>query len=65
MPAASTGKPGSLKDPVVASLFSIKDPEQRFEDLREIGHGSFGAVFFVSFFFSFLSFLFKKLMGTY
>ncbi|EFO25500.1 STE/STE20/TAO protein kinase [Loa loa] len=46
MPAASTGKPGSLKDPTIASLFSVKDPEQRFEDLREIGHGSFGAVFF-------------------
>ncbi|CAG9534831.1 unnamed protein product [Cercopithifilaria johnstoni] len=46
MPTASIGKPGSLKDPVVASLFSVKDPEQRFEDLREIGHGSFGAVFF-------------------
>ncbi|MCP9258326.1 Serine/threonine-protein kinase TAO1 [Dirofilaria immitis] len=46
MPAASIGKPGSLKDPAVASLFSVKDPEQRFEDLREIGHGSFGAVFF-------------------
>uniref|UniRef100_A0A0R3RQN7 non-specific serine/threonine protein kinase n=1 Tax=Elaeophora elaphi TaxID=1147741 RepID=A0A0R3RQN7_9BILA len=46
MPTASTGKPGSLKDPAVAALFSVKDPEQRFEDLREIGHGSFGAVFF-------------------
>ncbi|OZC06299.1 hypothetical protein X798_06710, partial [Onchocerca flexuosa] len=46
MPAASIGKPGSLKDPAIASLFSVKDPEQRFEDLREIGHGSFGAVFF-------------------
>ncbi|VDO39729.1 unnamed protein product [Brugia timori] len=47
MPAASIGKPGSLKDPAVASLFCVKDPEQRFEDLREIGHGSFGAVFFL------------------
>uniref|UniRef100_A0A915PGN9 non-specific serine/threonine protein kinase n=1 Tax=Setaria digitata TaxID=48799 RepID=A0A915PGN9_9BILA len=46
MPSVSTGKPGSLKDPAIASLFSVKDPEQRFEDLREIGHGSFGAVFF-------------------
>ncbi|VDM06768.1 unnamed protein product [Wuchereria bancrofti] len=46
MPATSIGKPGSLKDPAVASLFCVKDPEQRFEDLREIGHGSFGAVFF-------------------
>ncbi|VDN01424.1 unnamed protein product [Thelazia callipaeda] len=43
---APTSKPGSLKDPEIAALFSVKDPEQRFEDLREIGHGSFGAVFF-------------------
>lgn len=41
-------KPGSLKDPTVAALFSTKDPESRYEDLREIGHGSFGAVYFVS-----------------
>ncbi|VDM39437.1 unnamed protein product [Toxocara canis] len=46
MPSQLPAKPGSLKDPAVAALFSNKDPEQRFEDLREIGHGSFGAVFF-------------------
>lgn len=57
MPTASIGKPGSLKDPAVASLFSVKDPEQRFEDLREIGHGSFGAVFFVNFFFILFDFI--------
>ena len=39
-------KPGSLKDPEVAELFSSSDPEKRFTDLREIGHGSFGAVYF-------------------
>ncbi|CAJ0943003.1 unnamed protein product, partial [Mesorhabditis belari] len=39
-------KPGNLKDPTVASLFSAKDPELRFDDLREIGHGSFGAVYY-------------------
>uniref|UniRef100_A0A914WVB1 non-specific serine/threonine protein kinase n=1 Tax=Plectus sambesii TaxID=2011161 RepID=A0A914WVB1_9BILA len=48
MPVASSQKPGSLKDPTVAQLFSTNDPEKRFEDLREIGHGSFGAVFFAT-----------------
>lgn len=39
-------KPGIIKDPVIAALFSNKDPELRYQDLREIGHGSFGAVYF-------------------
>ncbi len=39
---------GSLKDPEVAELFYKEDPEKLFTDLREIGHGSFGAVYFVS-----------------
>ncbi|KAH9523282.1 Serine/threonine-protein kinase TAO1 [Bulinus truncatus] len=42
----SLPKPGNLKDPEVAGLFSNDDPERFFEDLREIGHGSFGAVYF-------------------
>ena len=41
-------KPGNLKDPDVAGLFSTDDPEKTFQDLREIGHGSFGAVYYVS-----------------
>lgn len=45
----SLPKPGNLKDPEVAGLFSGDDPEKIFGDLREIGHGSFGAVYFVSF----------------
>uniref|UniRef100_A0AAQ5Y0V3 non-specific serine/threonine protein kinase n=1 Tax=Amphiprion ocellaris TaxID=80972 RepID=A0AAQ5Y0V3_AMPOC len=36
----------NLKDPEVAELFSREDPEKLFTDLREIGHGSFGAVYF-------------------
>nr|CAD7203688.1 unnamed protein product [Timema douglasi] len=44
MPAVS--KPGSLKDPEVAELFDKEDPEKIFDDLREIGHGSFGAVYY-------------------
>lgn len=46
MPAAVL-KPGSLKDPSVAELFTTSDPEKRFNGLQEIGHGSFGAVYFV------------------
>ncbi|XP_067306706.1 serine/threonine-protein kinase TAO1 [Pseudorasbora parva] len=37
---------GSLKDPDIADLFFKEDPEKLFSDLREIGHGSFGAVYF-------------------
>ncbi|CAB3401325.1 unnamed protein product [Caenorhabditis bovis] len=44
--APITQKPGVIKDPAIAALFSNKDPENRYQDLREIGHGSFGAVFF-------------------
>uniref|UniRef100_A0AAY4DJY3 non-specific serine/threonine protein kinase n=1 Tax=Denticeps clupeoides TaxID=299321 RepID=A0AAY4DJY3_9TELE len=42
----STARAGSLKDPEVAELFFREDPEKLFTDLREIGHGSFGAVYF-------------------
>uniref|UniRef100_A0A672ZRU2 non-specific serine/threonine protein kinase n=1 Tax=Sphaeramia orbicularis TaxID=375764 RepID=A0A672ZRU2_9TELE len=35
-----------LKDPEIAELFYKEDPEKLFSDLREIGHGSFGAVYF-------------------
>lgn len=41
-----TVRPGSLKDPEIAELFNKHDPEKIFEDLREIGHGSFGAVYY-------------------
>ena len=37
-----------LKDPEVAALFANDDPEHIFADLREIGHGNFGAVYYVS-----------------
>ncbi|XP_049599105.1 serine/threonine-protein kinase TAO1 isoform X2 [Syngnathus scovelli] len=42
----SSARAGSLKDPDVAELFFKEDPEKLFSDLREIGHGSFGAVYF-------------------
>lgn len=42
-------KAGSLRDPDISGLFFMnEDPEKTFNDLREIGHGSFGAVYFVS-----------------
>ena len=39
-------RPGSLKDPEVSELFEREDPDKIFDDLREIGHGSFGAVYY-------------------
>jgi thousand and one amino acid protein kinase len=50
MPKPSDAKrsDGRLRDPEVAALFSNNDPEQIFCDLREIGHGNFGAVYYVS-----------------
>jgi len=50
MPSDRIGsqKAGSLKDPSIAKLFFSEDPEKLFDDLREIGHGSFGAVYYVS-----------------
>lgn len=39
-------RPGNLKDPDVAELFEPDDPDRIFDDLREIGHGSFGAVYY-------------------
>lgn len=40
--------PTGLKDPEAAHYFTADDPEKLYEDLREIGHGSFGAVYYVS-----------------
>ena len=48
----SVPKPGNIKDPEVSGLFTGDDPDRIFSDLREIGHGSFGAVYFVSMFIS-------------
>uniref|UniRef100_A0A8D0L786 non-specific serine/threonine protein kinase n=1 Tax=Sphenodon punctatus TaxID=8508 RepID=A0A8D0L786_SPHPU len=42
----SSARAGSLKDPEVAELFFKDDPEKLFVDLREIGYGIFGAVYF-------------------
>lgn len=44
--SAGFNRVGNIKDPEIASLFDKEDPEKVFTDLREIGHGSFGAVYF-------------------
>jgi hypothetical protein len=41
-------KVGFSKNPEYAGLFDDHDPEKLYIDLREIGHGSFGAVYYVS-----------------
>ncbi|KAK3870307.1 hypothetical protein Pcinc_024462 [Petrolisthes cinctipes] len=43
---STLSRPGSLRNPEVADLFEREDPERLFDDLREIGHGSFGAVYY-------------------
>uniref|UniRef100_A0A6Q2XDV5 Serine/threonine-protein kinase TAO3 n=1 Tax=Esox lucius TaxID=8010 RepID=A0A6Q2XDV5_ESOLU len=42
----SSTRKGAQKDPKLADLFFKDDPEEVFCDLHEIGHGSFGAVYF-------------------
>lgn len=41
-----SGKVGFSKNPDCAGLFTEHDPEKQFKDLKEIGHGSFGAVYY-------------------
>lgn len=53
---------GVPKDPEVANLFFKDDPEDVFCDLHEIGHGSFGAVYFVSLCFIVFCFFFLILL---
>lgn len=43
-----TAKGGIFRNPEYAGLFDEHDPEKLFAELREIGHGSFGAVYYVS-----------------
>lgn len=46
--AMPLAKGGLFRNPEYAGLFDEQDPEKLFADLREIGHGSFGAVYYVS-----------------
>ncbi|CAB3987495.1 serine threonine- kinase TAO1-like, partial [Paramuricea clavata] len=41
-----SGKAGFHKNADCAGLFTDHDPEKQFKDLKEIGHGSFGAVYY-------------------
>ena len=41
-------KVGFHRNQEYAGLFDEHDPEKLYTDLREIGHGSFGAVYYVS-----------------
>uniref|UniRef100_A0A7N8X1N7 Serine/threonine-protein kinase TAO3 n=1 Tax=Mastacembelus armatus TaxID=205130 RepID=A0A7N8X1N7_9TELE len=45
-PSWTSGGGRGPKDPELADLFFKDDPEDVFCDLHEIGHGSFGAVYF-------------------
>ncbi|XP_060699689.1 serine/threonine-protein kinase TAO3 isoform X1 [Hemiscyllium ocellatum] len=42
----SSTRKGAARDPEISELFFKEDPEELFVDLHEIGHGSFGAVYF-------------------
>ena len=48
MPTTKPLKINLSKHPELAGVFSEEDPEGIFDDQREIGHGSFGAVYYVS-----------------
>ena len=52
MPLA--GKGGLFRNSEYAGLFDEQDPDKLFTDLREIGHGSFGAVYYVCIIFCWL-----------
>lgn len=49
MPLPRSAKEISASDGECGKLFSKDDPEKLFVDLREIGHGNFGAVYYVIF----------------
>ena len=48
MPVTKPLKINLSKHPDLVGVFSEEDPDTIFNDQREIGHGSFGAVYYVS-----------------
>lgn len=48
MPSNKQFKINLTKNPELAHLFLDEDPDTIFIDQREIGHGAFGAVYYVS-----------------
>ena len=47
MPIKTTSLKNVTKNPEWANIFSEDDPDTVFTEQREIGHGSFGAVYYV------------------
>ena len=48
MPVTKPLKINPSKHPDLVGVFFEEDPDTIFNDQREIGHGSFGAVYYVS-----------------
>jgi thousand and one amino acid protein kinase len=48
MPIPRSAKEITSNDSEYGHLFFKEDPEKLFVDLREIGHGNFGAVYYVT-----------------
>ncbi len=48
MPLLRSAKEIATNDSECEHLFSKEDPEKLFVELREIGHGNFGAVYYVT-----------------
>jgi thousand and one amino acid protein kinase len=48
MPPPRSAKEVAANDSECGNLFSKEDPDKLFVELREIGHGNFGAVYYVS-----------------
>jgi hypothetical protein len=48
MPLLRSAKEIATNDSECGHLFSKEDPEKLFVELREIGHGNFGAVYYVT-----------------
>jgi hypothetical protein len=48
MPLLRSAKEIATNDSECGHLFSKEDPEKLFVELREIGHGNFGAVYYVN-----------------
>ncbi|UJR27427.1 hypothetical protein I4U23_008716 [Adineta vaga] len=46
MPLPRSAREAIANDSECGNLFSLEDPEKLFVDLREIGHGNFGAVYY-------------------
>ena len=48
MVRGAASKIDPFNDPAIRGFFNPKDPEVVYADFREIGHGGFGSVYYVS-----------------